>query len=161
MQVPAPELPERLLEKNFRALGLVGIKVVYMALDSKERKRNRMEITKSSSSPSHEKDGLGSFLKEVRCAVRFPLSLPVELSDRLEELPGVTRNVSANGVLFEVDGPLNVGEDIHFSLRMPGSVLGTPQDVLVRCRGRVVRCSISQSHYQAACTIDEYRFVEQ
>jgi len=120
-----------------------------------------MEITKSGSSASGGKDGLSSFLKEVRCAVRFPLSLPVELTDRLPELPGMTRNVSANGVLFELDGPLNVGDDIQFSLRMPGSVLGTPQDVLVRCRGRVVRCSLSQSHYQAAATIDEYRFVEQ
>ncbi len=120
-----------------------------------------MEITKSDSSPDHTKAASGSFLKEVRCAVRFPLSLPVELSDHLRELPGVTRNVSSNGVLFEVNGPLNVGEDIHFSLRMPGSVLGTPQDVLVHCRGRVVRCSISQSQYQAAATIDEYRFVEQ
>jgi hypothetical protein len=119
-----------------------------------------MEITKSGSS-SAGKDGLGSFLKEVRCAVRFPLSLPVELTDRLPELPGMTCNVSANGVLFELDGPLNVGDDIQFSLRMPGGVLGTPQDVLVRCRGRVVRCSLSQSHYQAAATIDEYRFVEQ
>jgi hypothetical protein len=34
MQVPAAELPERLLEKNFRALGLISIKVVYMALNS-------------------------------------------------------------------------------------------------------------------------------
>jgi hypothetical protein len=118
-----------------------------------------MEITKSDS-PDHTKAGTSSFLKEVRCAVRFPLSLPVELTDDRDQ-PGVTRNVSSNGVLFELSGPLSVGEDIHFMLRMPGNVLGTPQDVLVRCRGRVVRCSISQSQYQAAATIDEYRFVEQ
>jgi hypothetical protein len=112
-------------------------------------------------SSSQAKAGSGSFLKEVRCAVRFPLSLPVELADHPEDLPAVTRNVSANGVLFELNGPLDVGEDISFALRMPGNVLGTPQDVLVRCRGRVVRCSLSQSHYQAAATIDEYKFVEQ
>ena len=34
MQVPALVLPGRLLEKNFRALGLISIKVVYMALNS-------------------------------------------------------------------------------------------------------------------------------
>jgi hypothetical protein len=122
-----------------------------------------MEISKPGSSPSRSKSGRGTFLKEVRCAVRFPLSLPVELSDDihdLHDLPAITRNVSANGVLLELNGPLSVGEDIHFSLRMPGSVLGTPQDVLVHCRGRVVRCSISQSQYQAAATIDEYQFVE-
>jgi hypothetical protein len=120
-----------------------------------------METSKPDSSESRSKPGRGAFLKEVRCAVRFPLSLPVELANDLHDLPAVTRNVSSNGVLFELNGPLSVGEDINFSLRMPGSVLGTPQDVLVHCRGRVVRCSISQSQYQAAATIDEYRFVEQ
>jgi len=160
MPVLTVELPGRLLQENFRALGFTA-KVVYSFHRILRRRRTRMEITKSDSSPDHTKAASGSFLKEVRCAVRFPLSLPVELTDHLRELPGVTRNVSSNGVLFEVNGPLSVGEDIHFSLRMPGSVLGTPQDVLVHCRGRVVRCSISQSQYQAAATIDEYRFVEQ
>lgn len=120
-----------------------------------------MEISKTA--PDESKGGRGTFLKEVRCAVRFPLSLPVELSDEKHqsEEPAVTRNVSANGVLLELSGPLDIGEELDFHLRMPGSVLGTPQDVLVHCRGRVVRCSISQSHYQAAATIDEYHFVEQ
>jgi len=56
---------------------------------------------------------------------------------------------------------LKVGMDIRFSLRMPGAVLGTPRDVLVECLGRVVRCSMSQSEYQTAATIDEYQFAEQ
>ena len=120
------------------------------------------EISKTTPSEDRDKTGRGTFLKEVRCAVRFPLSLPVELSeDQSHDSPAVTRNVSANGVLLELSGPLNVGDELDFNLRMPGSVLGTPQDVLVHCRGRVVRCSISQSHYQAAATIDEYHFVEQ
>ena len=121
-----------------------------------------MEISKTTPSEERSKNERANFLKEVRCAVRFPLSLPVELADdKLHEAPAVTRNVSANGVLLELSGPLDVGEELDFHLRMPGSVLGTPQDVLVHCRGRVVRCSISQSHYQAAATIDEYHFVEQ
>jgi hypothetical protein len=121
-----------------------------------------MEISKTNPSEEMSKTGHGAFLKEVRCAVRFPLSLPVEMADdKQHDHPAVTRNVSANGVLLELNGPLSVGEELDFHLRMPGSVLGTPQDVLVHCRGRVVRCSISQSHYQAAATIDEYQFVEQ
>lgn len=121
-----------------------------------------MEISKTTPSEEQEKTGHGNFLKEVRCAVRFPLSLPVELTeDKSHEAPAVTRNVSANGVLLELSGPIDVGQVLDFHLRMPGSVLGTPQDVLVHCRGRVVRCSLSQSHYQAAATIDEYHFVEQ
>jgi hypothetical protein len=123
-----------------------------------------MEISKTTTPPEDQETaaGRGAFLKEVRCAVRFPLSLPVELTeDKAHETPAITRNVSANGVLLELSGPLDVGDELDFHLRMPGSVLGTPQDVLVHCRGRVVRCSLSQSHYQAAATIDEYQFVEQ
>ena len=121
-----------------------------------------MEISKTGQTDDRSQSGRGTFLKEVRCAVRFPLSLPVELpDDKRNEAPAVTRNVSANGVLLELNGPLNVGDELDFHLRMPGSVLGTPQDVLVHCRGRVVRCSMSQSQSKVAATIDEYEFVEQ
>ena len=103
--------------------------------------------------------GLG--YQEVRCAVRFPIELAVVVSAGEEEQAAVTKNVSASGVLFEMSNPLKVGEGIRFSLRMPGAVLGTPHDVLVDCRGRVVRCSKSQTQSHVAATIDEYQFVEQ
>jgi len=99
--------------------------------------------------------------QEVRCAVRFPLVLPVMLWSGNGEVATLTRNVSASGVLFELDRLLQVGLAIRFSLRMPGAVLGTPNDVLVHCLGRVIRCSKSQSQYLAAATIDEYQFAEQ
>lgn len=99
--------------------------------------------------------------QEVRCAVRFPLALPVVVSAGTREYTALTSNVSASGVLFEIKLPLRVGDGIDFSLRMPGPILGTPHDVLVHCHGRVVRCSESQSQSQVAATIDEYQFVEQ
>ena len=99
--------------------------------------------------------------QEVRCAVRFPLALPVVLTSGDGEFAALTRNVSASGVLFELDRTLPMGLEIRFSMRMPGAVLGTPRDVLVHCRGRVVRCSMSLNQYQAAATIDEYQFAEQ
>ena len=99
--------------------------------------------------------------QEVRCAVRFPLSLPVVISTGEGKYSAQTSNVSASGVLFEMNAPLPVGEDIRFSLRMPGQILGSAHDVLVHCHGRVVRCSKSQSQSQVAATIDEYQFVEQ
>ena len=99
--------------------------------------------------------------QEVRCAVRFPLILPVVLSTSKGEIAARTRNVSASGVLFELDQRLSVGAGIRFSLRMPGAVLGTPNDVLVHCTGRVVRCCLSQHLHTAAATIDEYEFAEQ
>ena len=105
--------------------------------------------------------GQGAARQEVRCAVRFPLALPVVLSTRNGDVAAVSRNVSASGVLFELDRELALGMDIRFSLRMPGAILGTLNDVLVHCLGRVVRCSLSQTHYLAAATIDDYKFAEQ
>ena len=98
---------------------------------------------------------------EVRCAVRFPLNLPVVISTGKSEFAALTSNVSASGVLFEMTSPLRVGVGIDFSLRMPAAILGTPNDVLIHCHGRVVRCLVSQSQSQVAATIDEYQFVEQ
>ena len=96
--------------------------------------------------------------QEVRCAVRFPLALPVILSTDADEQTAVSLNVSASGVLFQLTRKLEVGKLIRFSLRMPGAVLGTTQDVLVHCQGRVVRCSLEKNLFLAAATIDDYRF---
>jgi len=105
-------------------------------------------------------DPLGT-RQEVRCAVRFPLELPVTVATTDTEMSARTRNVSASGVLFELEGAVQAGSSIRFSLHMPGPVLGLEHDVLVQCTGRVVRCSLSQTHYLAAATIDEYQFAEQ
>jgi hypothetical protein len=99
--------------------------------------------------------------QEVRCAVRFPLSLPVVLSAGANEIAGLTRNISASGVLFSLNQDLPVGTDVNFSMRMPHAILGAAQDVLVHCKGRVVRCSTSHNEHLAAATIDDYRFAEQ
>lgn len=99
--------------------------------------------------------------QEVRCAVRFPLALPVVVSTGVEDVPALTKNISASGVLFSLDRPLLLGQDVRFSMRMPHAILGTPQDVLVHCTGRVVRCSSSHKEHLAAATIDEYNFAEQ
>jgi len=120
-----------------------------------------MDASKSavSNSPARSRPALQR--QEVRCAVRFPIALPVVLSSGKGEIAALTRNVSASGVVFEMESPMQAGLEIHFSLRMPGTVLGTPRDVLVHCQGRVVRCSMNQSNYLAAATIDDYQFAEQ
>jgi PilZ domain len=120
-----------------------------------------MTLTNSGSSVPPETPDANASRQEVRCAVRFPIILPVVVATESGDLSAFTKNVSANGVLFELDRDLSVGLDIHFDLRMPHTVLGTPHDVLVHCTGRVVRCSISQNQHLAAATIDEYRFAEQ
>ena len=102
-----------------------------------------------------------SLPQEVRCAVRFPLTLPVSISTDEEEISARSIDVSATGILFELERDLTVGLAIRFSFRMPQKVQGTSRDVLVHCVGRVVRCSIGQTQYLAAATIDEYRLAEQ
>jgi hypothetical protein len=99
--------------------------------------------------------------KEVRCAVRFPLSLAVVVSTDEGDFIANTQNVSASGVLFEMEHSIQTGTLVRFSLRMPGSVLGMGHDVLVQCNGRVVRCTLNQTKFHTAATIDDYQFVEQ
>jgi hypothetical protein len=96
----------------------------------------------------------------VRCAVRFPLALTVVLSTGEDDVACQTRNISASGVLFALDRSLRVGSDVRFSMHMPHEVLGSAQDVVVHCKGRVVRCSSSHNEHLSAATIDEYRFAE-
>jgi hypothetical protein len=120
-----------------------------------------MDASKSASPPLTGSSRLAFERQEVRCAVRFPIALPVVLSTGKGEIAALTTNVSASGVVFELESPVPAGLEIRFSMRMPGAVLGTPRDVLVNCQGRVVRCSKNQSNYQAAATIDEYQFAEQ
>lgn len=95
---------------------------------------------------------------EVRCAVRFPLRLPIKVSSGKKEYLAVTENISANGVLFELDDALEVGSAVELEMNMPAAVLGTPTDVVVQCVGRVVRSYPSPPGAHAAAVIDEYRF---
>jgi hypothetical protein len=116
--------------------------------------------SKSEFSPQLGAGKQANGVQEVRCAVRFPLALSVLVETGINEFPALTRNISASGVLFELERRLEEGSCIRYSLRMPGAVLGTTKDVLVHCTGRVVRCSLSQKQYLAAATIDEYQFAE-
>ena len=99
--------------------------------------------------------------QEVRCAGRFPLKLAVLITSNGEDFAATTLNVSASGVLFAMDRSIAAGTSVQFSLRMPGEVLGMKRDVLVQCSGRVIRCTMNQSTFHTAATIDDYQFVEQ
>src|ERR1700728_5174000 len=78
---------------------------------------------------------------ELRAAVRFPLCVPITICTETGDLPAVTENISANGVLFEVATPLVVGSIVSFTIAMPAEGMGTPTDVVLHCTGRVVRCT--------------------
>jgi hypothetical protein len=95
---------------------------------------------------------------ELRNAVRFPLRIPLRVFTPWGELAAVTENISATGVAFLADTAIEVQTVVRFTLKMPAETMGTPQDVVVHCAGRVVRCTSGAECSRAAAVIDEYYF---
>jgi len=97
-------------------------------------------------------------MQELRSSVRFPIKLPIAVKSEEVEHSAQTSDISAGGVLFHLDAEMAVGSSITFNIVMPGSVLGTPNDVRVNCTGRVVRVSEENGKKAVAAVIDEYKF---
>ena len=95
---------------------------------------------------------------EVRCAVRFPLSLPIRVITDAGEYDAMTENISASGVLFRSDEDLGVDSRVEFLLTMPAEIIGSSDDVTLHCFGRVVRSYEGPLQFHAAAIIDDYRF---
>jgi PilZ domain len=93
---------------------------------------------------------------DLRCAVRFPLQLPVAVNTNDKEDKGMTQDISAGGVLIHCGEEYPVGSTIRFSISMPGPALGADHDVLVECRGRVVRSTPVGDRVAVGAIIDEY-----
>ncbi|MES2393298.1 MAG: PilZ domain-containing protein [Acidobacteriota bacterium] len=92
----------------------------------------------------------------VRTAVRFPLHLEIVISTEKREYAAVTEDVSANGVLFSAAELPEVGERVEFRLKMPATIMGGSEDVLLDCKGRIVRHTLTGGKMMAAAVIDEY-----
>jgi hypothetical protein len=88
--------------------------------------------------------------------VRFPLRLEVTLSSAQGECRAVTENVSANGLLFLADDAPDVGTQVEFELKMPAAIMGSHEDVVLHCVGRIVRHTMDDGKAGAAAVIDEY-----
>lgn len=99
-------------------------------------------------------------MEELRSSVRFPIKLPIAVQSEIigGEQAAETTDISAGGVLFNVEADMPVGSTIRFSIAMPASVLGTPTDVLVNCVGRVIRSNEEGGRKSVAAVIDEYHF---
>lgn len=93
---------------------------------------------------------------EVQGAPRFPLELPVSLKSGGQESLATTQNISANGVLFQVDADMPVGSRVEFTISVPAEVVGSDNDVRLDCRGRVVRKYDSGERHGVGVVIDEY-----
>ena len=93
---------------------------------------------------------------DLRCAVRFPLHLPVALHANEKGNDGETQDISAGGVLIHCGVDYPVGSTIEFSICMPAKTLGADSDVRVECVGRVVRCTPAGDRIAVGAIIDEY-----
>jgi len=92
----------------------------------------------------------------VRTAVRFPLRLVLHLKTEDGMVEATTRDVSSNGLLFVAANLPKIGSNIEFTIEMPSEVMGSPTDVSVHCRGRVVRHHQLDNESMAAAVIDHY-----
>lgn len=91
-------------------------------------------------------------------AARFPIKLPISVKSESGARITETQNISANGVLFEMDSAMPVGSRVDFTISLPAEVVGASADVRVDCRGRVVRSTEEAGRRGVGVVIDEYRF---
>ncbi|MBT9333277.1 PilZ domain-containing protein [Paracidobacterium acidisoli] len=94
----------------------------------------------------------------VRCAVRFPLHLPVRLIVEGIVYEGQTENMSASGVLLRLNKLLTSGQKVEFLVEIPSGMFGLQQTAAVHCTGRVIRSYHEETYTYAAAIIDEYSF---
>ena len=103
-------------------------------------------------------------MSDARTGKRFPLELPIKISKEQEgsALKGMTGNLSAAGVYIKADAALEIGSAVEFEIALPPEMTGAKDNVIIQCRGRVVRAdeaSGSSDSRGVACVIDSYDFV--
>ena len=107
-------------------------------------------------------------MTEARTGKRFPLHLPIKIrkEDSAGEISsGMTGDLSAAGVYIRADAALEVGSPVEFEITLPPEVTGGKNDVVIQCRGRVVRTDEPNASAESgdsrgvACVIDAYEFV--
>ena len=105
-------------------------------------------------------------MSEARTGKRFPLELPIKIhqAEAGADSKGVTGNLSAAGVYIRADASLDIGSPVEFEISLPPEVTGGKENVVIQCRGRVVRtdeppAGASAEARGVACVIDSYEFV--
>jgi PilZ domain-containing protein len=97
-------------------------------------------------------------VQEQRKSRRFDLKLPFELicaGAQPGSLPGETRNLSSNGVLFCAEARIAVGDRVEYVITLPTSN-GEEWAVRLRCLGKVVR---NAGNSEIAATLERYEFI--
>jgi hypothetical protein len=102
--------------------------------------------------------------QEKRAARRFALRIPVDVnrgenSNNNSESAQI-RDVSARGICFYLDSPIEQGSPLGFTLTLPPEITLT-ESIRVQCKGRVVRVENSNAggKMAVAAVIEEYEFL--
>jgi PilZ domain len=101
---------------------------------------------------------------EARTGKRFPLELPIKIhkESATADSKGTTGNLSAAGVYIRADASLEMGSPVEFEITLPPDVTGGQENVVIQCKGRVVRTDptgTTPDGKGVACVIDSYEFV--
>jgi hypothetical protein len=115
-------------------------------------------VTQESVNAKAAAKGRTSRYSDIQNATRFPIKLPIAVKSKSGDSCTETENISANGVLFQVDSDMPIGSLVDFTISLPAEVVGATADVRVDCRGRVVRSSEDGGRRGVGVVIDEYRF---
>ena len=106
----------------------------------------------------------GGTVSEARTGKRFPLHLPIKIHNEstTADAKGTTGNLSAAGVYIRADASLEIGSPVEFEITLPPDVTGAQENVVIQCKGRVVRSDPTGGTPDGkgvACVIDSYEFV--
>jgi hypothetical protein len=123
---------------------------------------NHSQSAENANSAVAKHGDLGPMLRpsysDMQSAARFPIKLPISVKSESGARVTETQNISANGVLFEMDSSMPIGSRVDFTISLPAEVVGAATDVRVDCRGRVVRSTEEAGRRGVGVVIDEYRF---
>jgi hypothetical protein len=101
--------------------------------------------------------------QEKRAARRFALRIPVDIArgeNSNHNEAAQIRDVSARGVSFYLDAPIEQGSPIGFTLTLPPEITLT-ESIRVQCKGRIVRVEDggADGKMAVAAVIEEYEFL--
>lgn len=85
--------------------------------------------------------------KNKRSEERVKVALPV----RLDNMIGMTRDVSASGISFEVDANYTTGSEISFVIEMEAF----SEKILLKCKGSIIRTEAHGQKTNVAVKITE------
>jgi hypothetical protein len=107
----------------------------------------------------------GSNRLERRGAQRFEAHQPLAVHFDGRTVPGFVQDLSGRGIFFYAEAALPQGAVVELTFTMPSEIT-LAENMLVRCRGRVLRASAAQAgHSQAgqrngiAVQLDSYEYL--